>query len=412
MSKNTAKTNLMRLAVLSIAVVGSMNCFMIPALAVIADAFPEASPTAIQMIMTFAMIGQFPMSVTSGFAGAKISQKKLLLFGVICIIAGGAMPMLLHGSIIYLYIGSLFMGIGQGIALTLMGSLINTLFTGKMRSQLLGWQNTVTMITLILISMLGGALASIQWTYIYLISFLGIPTLIFIALWLPKENPHSTEEELAENADLSGPKANRILSVPVILLLAFIFFFEIGFASINVNAAMLIEDRNIGGGAAWVAGLMSSFSYLISMVSGILYVYILKLSKEFILVTSAVSMTIGLFLSYASYSVFIYAVAQTFIFFGYSIGIVGGMEMVGRFVKPEWVSSCMGVFWGFDCIGTMVEPYLVNSITKFFSGEVTPGGALFVGGIFMAVTIVIAIILGMKGRSNFMDLKKKTRQSA
>ncbi|MCE2603819.1 hypothetical protein LH384_32535, partial [Pseudomonas aeruginosa] len=80
MSKNTAKTNLMRLAVLSIAVVGSMNCFMIPALAVIADAFPEASPTAIQMIMTFAMIGQFPMSVTSGFAGGKISQKKLLLF--------------------------------------------------------------------------------------------------------------------------------------------------------------------------------------------------------------------------------------------------------------------------------------------------------------------------------------------
>ena len=400
------KTNkTLKFAILSIAAVASLNVFVAPALAVIAEAFPAASPTAIQMIMTAAMVGELPINFIAGFAATRIRAKNLLIFGIICIMVGGFMPLFLHGSLLHLYIGAALMGVGQGTCLTMMTTLINTLFTGNVRTQLFGLQNSVIMFTLMIMMLVSGALATIHWINVYYITVLAVPVMLFVVLWLPRgEDPRAAMAAAGEGGQ---PKAKVVVPGNIIVLALFIGLFAVGFATIVVNTAMVIADRNIGGGAPWVAGLMSSFSYLVSIIAGIIYKYILKAARHLIFFAGAVSMTVGLFVVYNAYVIPMYMLGETFIYLGYVMGFVGGMEAIGRIVRPEWVSSCVGVYLGMNTFGSMIAPYAVNSLAGTVVGSVTPGNALLVGSVWIACTSVLALVWGVRNRKSFEDLRNK-----
>jgi len=395
----------LKIAILSIAAIGSMNVFVAPALAVIAQAFPTASPTAIQMIMTAAMVGQFPMTFIAGFAATRIRIKKILVFGIMCIMVGGFLPLALHGDLIYLYICAGLMGVGQGTCLTMMTTLINTRFTGEERSKVLGWQNSVIMFSLMIMMAVAGGLASIHWTNVYYITLLAVPVLILVTLWLPMgDSPKALAARQPQSDE--PPKAKGVVPPPIIVLAIFASLFAIGFATIVINTAMLIDAREIGGGAPWVAGLMSSFSYLVSIVAGLIYRYVLRAAKHLILFCGAVSMAVGLFVVYNAYVVPVYAIGEIFIYMGFTMGFLGGIESIGRIVKPEWVSSCMGIYLGFDALGSMLAPYVINRLAGTVLGSVTPGNALLVGSIWIACTSALALCWGIWNRGSFADLRR------
>jgi len=314
------------------------------------------------------------------------------------------MPLVLHGSIWYLYVGAALMGVGQGTTLTLMITLINTMFTGDLRSQLLGWQNSVVMCSMMIIMSIAGLLASIVWYNVYFIGLLVVPVFILVLKLLPMgEDPRVLRKQSEEEGSL---KVKGVFPPPIIVLAIFVGLFAVGFSTIILNTAMVVADRSLGGGAPWVAGLMSSFSYMVSIIAGLIYKYVLKAVKQMILFTGAVSMTLGLFVVFNAYSIPVYMVGETLIYTGFVLAFTGGMEAIGRIVKPEWVSSCMGVYFGLNALGAMVAPYVTNKIAEVVMGSVQPGYAIMVGSVWIACTSVLGLIWGVWNRKSFADLRK------
>ncbi|RSU09668.1 hypothetical protein CBF27_12330 [Vagococcus acidifermentans] len=310
------KSNIkLKIAILSVAAVAMANAFISPALAEIAKAFPEVSMTNIQLIMTFAMLGQFPFTLITGILGNRINNKILVLLGLISLIIGGILPYFLNKSITFLYIGSAFMGVGQGILLTMLSTIISKYFSGEERSQMFGWQNSFTNGGNMIMALIGGFLASTLWKNVYLATILCIPSLLLVLFWLPSEKEDSEKTTIKEKGSTIALSA-----IPVVILM---LVFAIGFATIILNSAMLINDKGLGG--ADIAGLMVSLSGLVSVGGGLLYKYVMRISKSFILCVGALCLASGLFIGYFSSQIVIYFIGSALVYLGFTFGFSGCM---------------------------------------------------------------------------------------
>src|SRR5699024_12131643 len=94
-----------------------------PTLGLIANAFPDASPTMIKLILTATSIMIIPFSFLSSYLTSKMTKRTIILIGLIIYLIGGVGPQFV--SSIEMLIGlRLFLGAGVGLVMPLSMSLI------------------------------------------------------------------------------------------------------------------------------------------------------------------------------------------------------------------------------------------------------------------------------------------------
>lgn len=129
-------TGLLKGAILTMSFVQMGTNGIAPILAQIAAAFPEASSSTVQFLMTFPSIFCVIFTMLAALLSDRLPKKTLALSGLTIVAAGGILACLFHGSMTILFVWAALLGIGIGMVAPIAPSLINEFFEGEERQSL------------------------------------------------------------------------------------------------------------------------------------------------------------------------------------------------------------------------------------------------------------------------------------
>ena len=184
MSK-TVNKKMLKITILVVTFMQMATNGLSPAMSEIAAAFPEASASTVQMLMSLPGIFVVVLSFVSAELTARFSKKFLIGGGLVCLILVGVCGTLFHGSLQILFIWSVLMGLGMGLVIALTASLIADYFDGKEKEDLMGLQTSAGNVGGMIMTAVGGLLTSVAWNLDYCVYFLAVPGLILLLLFVP-----------------------------------------------------------------------------------------------------------------------------------------------------------------------------------------------------------------------------------
>lgn len=257
-----------------------------PALGLIAQAFPDASPTMIKLILTAPSIMIIPFSFLSSYLTAKLTKRTIIMIGLSIYLIGGIGPQFVP-TIELLLLLRLILGAGVGLVMPLSMSLINDYFEGKERTKMMGYNSAFSNFGGILTMLFAGWLATFGWRVPFNVYFLGLVIFILIFFFLPKgeiQQPRKNEKKTKLPLAVYG----YALAMGGIML---------AYYSIATNIALYLEQSELGG--ATLAGTIVSFTTVGGMITSLLLVQIEVAFKRFVVPIMLFGMALAfLFLSF------------------------------------------------------------------------------------------------------------------
>lgn len=157
-----------------------------PALGVIQEYFSGESKMMVQLIISMPAVF---IAVTNLFFEklCRICRAKTLTLiglGMYIIFGCGAG---LFSNIYLVLVCRALVGVGVGIIMPMSTGLITYYFTRDKQDVLMGYSSAMNMLGGVVATLIAGALAMISWRMSFLVYFLGVVSIIPVALWMPNE---------------------------------------------------------------------------------------------------------------------------------------------------------------------------------------------------------------------------------
>lgn len=273
-------------AILTMSVVQMGTNAISPVLAQIQAAFPSASSSAVQFLMTFPSLFVVAVSLVSARLTKKIPKKYLAALGCALFAASGVLSWLLHSSLGLLFAFSAMMGIGIGLVVPLAPSLVSDFFTGDRQKTVMGWQSSSASVGAMIMTFLGGFLAEIHWSYNYLVYLVALPGLVLSLAMLP-ERPAA----LPQTEEASGP-AGQLFCPAVVRGCVFAALVTMLFNLVPTNLSMYLAEAGLGTPAQ--AGLGASLLLLGGALGGILFGRVSQVFRARVVAVGFFTLTAGL----------------------------------------------------------------------------------------------------------------------
>jgi len=391
MDKTQSKSFLI-VALLAVMFVSELNTIAAVIMADLVRLFPDASPTAIQMVMQFGMVGTFPVTLCIGFFTKKFRIKPMICIGLFMILIGGMMPLFFHSSLGQLYFSAVLIGMGQGFMAPLVSTLTLRHFEGKPRDRQIGLNSTSSSAGATVFTLLAGVMALSGWLNIYYLYFFAVPALILVLVFMPLgEKPVQVQEEKKERVPV--PARTAVLAVFMVIMF-------LGYVAFPLNVGMLIDAEGIGNAAS--TGLAVSIITVVGALFGVVFPYVVKFVKSYIgAFTCLFGMAGMIVVLFAKGMGLIYLSAILLgIFFGASVA--GTVYIIGRMCKPEQFAPSLSIVLGFLYLGVILSPIVVNGITDLWGG-VGSVGAFKTSAAILGAVFVAQIIWGVYIKKNFPE---------
>lgn len=231
-------------------------------LANIAVEFPETSVTTVQYLMTFPNLMIVAVSVIAAGLAERISKRTLAATGLLLATVSGILSFAVHGSILILYVWAGMLGIGVGLVVPMANSLISDYFQENERDTMLGYQTGAANAGSMIMTYVGGVLATIAWQFDYLVYLLAIPGLILTLMFVPKQNVVAKDTITTEKKKL---KISAYEVLFCIVAAVYMLMFYLG----PTNIALYFSEKQIGN--TMTAGTASSLLLLGGVVMGFLF---------------------------------------------------------------------------------------------------------------------------------------------
>lgn len=384
----TVKNFKVKAAVLSQSFIVMAIMIVSTVLANIAQSFPTASLTAIQMVMTFGMVASFPATLVAGILGNKLNKKYIVLVALALMLVGGLLPAFLHDKLGYIYASSLLIGAGQGTLMTTISNISTELFEGDERSQMYGMQTAFQNGGSVVMMLVAGMLARVRWTQAYLAFGIILITIIIVTLWLPAEQV-TPKKEAGGGKD--APKAKVPGSVYFIGVL--ICLFCIGYSTFSLNASLYIASMGLGDPST--VALAMSLSTGAGVVGGFAFPKIFKLLNRYVLTLACIVTAVGYLLLVLFPSIAIVFLAAITAGIGFSLSIPLGIQAISETATPEQMSSSMGSYMAFTSVGAAASPLIINALAGFIPNG-NEGTVFLTSVVFLVILTVITIFWSMK----------------
>ena len=189
---NTKSGISLKAAILTVSLVQLGTNGIGPILARISAAFPEASDTTIQFLMTFPILFTMVFEIVSALIAQKLPKKTLSIIGLAIIAAGGVLAVLQHSSLAILFVWAGVIGVGLGMVAPIAPALINENYEGREKQMMLGWQNSASTIGSMIMTFACGFLAAGGWHFGYFVYLLAIPGIICALIGIPSHKKESS----------------------------------------------------------------------------------------------------------------------------------------------------------------------------------------------------------------------------
>ena len=350
-------------------------------LANIAAEFPETSVTTVQYLMTFPNLMIVAVSVIAAGLAERISKRTLAATGLFLAAASGVLSFAVHGSIVILYVWAGMLGIGVGLVVPMANSLISDYFQENERDAMLGYQTGAANAGSMIMTYVGGILATIAWQFDYLVYLLAIPGLILTLMFVPKQNV-VTQEQVATEKKKFRIEAHEVLVCVVAAVYMLMFYLG------PTNIALYFSEKQIGN--TMTAGTASSLLLLGGVVMGFFFGKLAeKIGKH--------TITLGFMALFIGYTL-IYIKGQlvpTYIgcvFVGMSNPLVMP-QCMGSVVSEDKqrTTVMMSVVFAIANLGTFLAPAITTISRIVMHAETAASRFAFAGivaGILMCVSFV------------------------
>ncbi|WDV44484.1 MFS transporter [Clostridiaceae bacterium M8S5] len=385
--KNTACIAILSISFLII-ITGAL---VSPALGSIKEYFPLASTYNIKLLVTLPSMLIIPASLASGKLSSKINKKKLVVIGLILYIIGGACGAFVS-TLSQLLLVRGIIGVGMGILLPLIGSLISDIYKGKAKVKMLGYSNASSNLGGILGTYFSGKLALIGWRYIFLLYLVAVISFTLVIIWLP-----SSDIVLKKKKASSSYMNKEVIRVSVIAI-----FTNIAFYSVMTNIALFLINENLG--RADSAGLSISFLTLAGFLSGLLLHRLTALMKKMSISVPLFLMSIGFVI--ISRATTFTGIIVSVVMIGFSMGILTPVFQLKVIeVTPKNNNTfALSFLNGSIYFGKFASPIVLTLIASLFGWDSQRVVFLFVSIMVLAIALVDILY-----QSEFFKSFKKNR---
>lgn len=348
----------------------------------IAEKFPAASIAQIQFLMTFPNLMILLSSIAMINLSRKFSLRLLAATGMALCGVSGLLAFLLHGSLLLLYVWAGMFGCGIGIVVPIGTALIADQFSGKEKDNMLGYQSGAANVGSMLMTYLGGLLASAAWFHMYLVYMLAFAGLIPVLRYVPGK--------LAGAPSTTAGK----LELPRFAWKYFglVFIYMQLFFVCPTNLGLLIQERRLG--AAQEVGTAMTVLLLSGAVVGVLFGYLAKKLGKNTVIAGLGLLSTGCFLIYSGRHLNMMFLGS--LFAGASISLVMP-QCMGRLAAAGSQQSMrlMSMAFALSNLGIFIAP-IFTRFTSLIMGSGLAEERFLLAGI---VTILIAALFKLTPES-------------
>lgn len=355
------------------------NSALSPILAEVGKFFPDASDSAIQIVLTLINLVTLPMMLIEPAFESKITKRDIALIGTVLMLIGGLMPQVLNSQLWMLYAASIVIGAGLSLVVVVSSSLISDYFTGIEKSRVMGFQSIFVSIGGTIIAKGSGLFTAMAgWKRGYLVFLICVPILIIVALTVPKGTVVKKEES-GEKAGISG----NMVYFGVLCLITGIFV-----ATFNTNIAMYIDRKGIGD--ASTAGTVASIMQVIGILGGLVLGNTVKLFKRFTIGASILMMAAGTAMVGFSTSLPVICIGAAIVGFGFAIRNPGAVTFAANMVPAAQASLAIAIVSATYNVGNFISAYVVNPLANMLGNDIA--NRFIISAVALVVIGIVALI--------------------
>ncbi|UWG95786.1 MFS transporter [Dehalobacter sp. DCM] len=378
--------NFVKAGVLAIFAIQFEMSLTTPALGAIASAFPDVNPTLVQMIASLPYL----ITIFSAPFSAYIVRVKSLRFalniGMITLFIGGILPGL-FGDFYFILACRVLFGFGYGFMFNLGPSVVNSLFHGRERDNMLGYQSAVGSVAGIIYGMIGGFLAGLFWRYAFLGFIIMIPLMVLVMAAVPNPQQSEKKEETVSKDGVTG----KTWLYAVLIALAYALIF-----SWISNTAMVVVLEKIGTSAQ--AGLVMSIFTIGCTIGGLTFGKLSDMLKRYHSPFCLILCGIGIFIAYFASSMIVFYISG-FIFGIAFVSFACRLYVIGAESAPNNQSLGISYMVSASCVGQFVSPLMLAALTPILGFSGLRASWLISWPMLILVGIVMTLLVVMRNRT-------------
>ncbi|PKO04615.1 MAG: hypothetical protein CVU41_16360 [Chloroflexi bacterium HGW-Chloroflexi-3] len=383
-----SKSSLLKPTILSLSFLSILSGAAVsPALGRIQQAFPDASPLAIQMILTLTPLFIIPFSLLTGWFSLIFRKRHILFVGLIIYLLAGVGGGLMNNMTMILVMRAL-LGVGTGLISALSLSLIADFYHGDERSNTMGQSSAVATMGGIVLTLLSGWLALFSWRFAFGAYLVSLIALMLVYFFLP-EPPTSNQTASTKPDKLPfGVYGMGFLTI----LLMIVFYL------IPTQIALFIQDAGIGD--AGQSGVSIATMNLAAFIVGLAFGRIRKFLKSFSTLIGLVCLGGGLIA--LNFVLTFPAVLVSLFFAGMGIGTLMPTIFLAtaNLVPNELNGPALSITNSSLYLGQFISPLFFTLFASLFNYQDVKVN-FFAGGMFTMIAAVIFIVwLWVRKRQN------------
>lgn len=356
------------------------NSALAPILAEVGKFFPNASDSAIQIVLTLINLTTMPAMLLEPLLEPKITKRNIAVIGTALMLVGALLPQVLNSQLWMLYLASVVIGVGLSFVVVTSSSLISDYFTGLDKSRVMGFQSIFVSIGGTIIAKGSGLLTAMAgWKNGYLVFFITVPIIIIILLTVPKGE--TTKPAVKEEG--KGGISGSMVYFGLLCLITGIFV-----ATFNTNIAMYIDRKGIGD--ASTAGTVASIMQVVGIVGGLVLGTTVKLFKRFTIGASILLMAVGTAMVGMSTNFYVICVGALVVGFGFAIRNPGAVTFAANMVPAAQASMAIAIVSATYNVGNFVSAYVVNAMANVMGDDIS--NRFIVSAVGLVVVGLIACV--------------------
>lgn len=355
------------------------NSALAPILAEVGKYFPDASDSAIQIVLTLINLTTLPAMILEPMLESKITKRDIAVIGTALMLVGALIPQVLNSQLWMLYTASIIIGVGLSFVVVTSSSLISDYFAGLDKSRVMGFQSIFVSIGGTIIAKGSGLLTAMAgWKRGYLVFLITIPIILIILFTVPKGKTALAAEK-GEKSGISG----AMVYFGILCLITGIFV-----ATFNTNIAMYIDRKGIGD--ASTAGTVASIMQVVGIVGGLLLGTTVKIFKRFTIGAAILFMAAGTAMVGLSTNFAVICIGALVVGFGFAIRNPGAVTFAANMVPAAQASLAIAIVSASYNVGNFISAYIVNAMADILGDDIA--NRFIVSAIALVVIGVIACV--------------------
>ena len=345
-----------------------------PAIAVLGEHFAGKNVAWVSTLPTlFTVLGT---ALAGSVMGKKMKYRTLAILSGFLYVIGGCAPALFDN-----YAGMLvcraILGFGLGLMAPLGNALIVGNYKGQKQASLLGYGTLFMNGGGIILQMLGGALADVNWQLVFWGHAFGLIGL-FMAFFLPEPDAPAPAPEAAK----SGKKEKMGKTVWVIAIL-FVLFNVLNYP-VMLNISGLFVARQAGT-AATAATALSMYT-VAGCVAGLVFGTVFKFAKRWCVALGYILCGLVTLFVYVSQNAATMTLGLILIGFGFSTIMPAFFAWVGVVTPASTVAGAISICMAFTNLGAFISTFWLQFLDLVFGESVLSG---------IMIEIVVFLIIGV-----------------